>query len=729
MTALFLVTAFLSAALLFVVQPMIGKMLLPLLGGAPSVWNTCMVFFQAVLLLGYLYAHLATRWLGARRHALVHIAVMLLPLAVLPMSLSEHAIAAVPRAGNPLPWLLGFLAMTAGLPLFVVSATAPLLQKWFAGTTHPRAHDPYFLYAASNAGSMVGLLSYPALVEPMLRVSEQMRWWAGGFGVLILLVAGCGFVVWRSRGNADVPANVAESADVGVVTWRRRLRWIALAFVPSSLMLGVTTYLTTDVAPLPLFWVVPLALYLCTFILVFARRPLLPPAWLGRVLCLPVLVLVVAFIVEATRPAGLLVPLHLIAFFAAAWICHGELSKDRPATSHLTEFYLCLSVGGVLGGMFNALAAPLVFSTVLEYPLVMILVTAIRPAGDRGLRPQDAAWAVVILALTAGLIFAVQRPGREPSALETVWIFAVPALLTYRLVQRPARFALALGAMLLASRWYTSAHGHTLCVERNFFGVLRVTVDPERKFRQLIHSSTIHGRESLDSSRAGEPLAYYHRSGPLGQIMTVYSAAPAATRVAIIGLGAGSMASYAMATQDWTFYEIDPAVERIARDTRYFSFLAGCAARELRIELGDARLRMREAPNGRYGLIVLDAFSSDSIPMHLITREALQLYMAKLNDNGVLAFHISNRRLNLRPAIANLAHDAGLVCLARADTAMTPEEQAGGKQASDWAVMARRKHDLGSLASDARWQQLPLVARHGVWTDDFCNIFSALRWQ
>lgn len=733
MTFVFLVTAFLSAALLFFVQPMIGKMILPLLGGAPSVWNTCLVFFQAVVLLGYTYAHFATRWLGERRQAFAHIGLMLLPLAVLPMKLSDQAVASVPHEGNPIPWLLGFLALTAGLPLFVVSASAPLLQKWFAGTRNPRARDPYFLYAASNAGSMLGLLGYPVLLEPMLRVRQQTWLWAAGYGALLLLMAGCAIAATRSEASVTGDATPAQNTN-DKVTARRRLRWVVLAFAPSSLMMGVTTYLTTDIAPLPLFWVIPLALYLTTFILVFARRPLLPTSRLGRVLCLPALVLIIAFVVEANQPPWLLISLHLIVFFAAAWICHGELAKDRPSPAHLTVFYLCLSLGGVLGGIFNALLAPQIFSRVLEYPLAMVLVCMIRPSvatpgTARSAGWRDALWPVTILALTAGLIVIVQRPGHMPSPHDTLWIFAVPALLTYRLVQRPVPYGLGLAAILVASVWYTSAHGRRLCIERNFFGVLRVTVDPTGEYRQLVHGNTVHGRESIDPKRRSEPLVYFHRLGPAGDVFKAFNASPVSPYVGVIGLGAGSMASYAKPTQDWTFYEIDPAVEHIARDPRYFTFLSDSAARTLQVALGDARLRLREAPDGQYGLIALDAFSSDSIPMHLVTREALQLYLRKLHDGGLLAFHVSNRRLDLRPALANLAGDAGLVCAGRRDFDLTPEERADGREPSEWIVMARRREDLHGIESDLRWERLDAARRGSVWTDDFSNIFSALRWR
>jgi hypothetical protein len=726
LTLLFAATLFLSAALLFCLQPLLGKMLLPLLGGAPAVWNTCMVFFQAALLLGYAYTHWSIRWLGPRRQPFLHVPLMLVAFVVLPVRLSAHALASVPVAGNPIPWLLATLTVTAGLPFLAVSTTAPLLQRWFAGTGHKHAHDPYFLYAASNAGSLIGLLGYPLALEPTIGLAQQSRWWAIGYGALVVGVAGCAVIMWRRADRASDNADAPTVLPATPPTWPRRARWIVLAFAPSSLMLGLTTYVTTDVAAFPLLWVVPLALYLATFILVFARRPVLTPPWAGRFLSLLSVVLIIAAIVEGTHPAGLLLVLHGAMFVTAAMICHGELAKDRPAPEHLTEFFLCLSAGGVLGGLFNALIAPVLFTNVIEYPLVIALACALRPASAQsGWRGADVAWAAGI-GLASGALMAGTRILRQDAhPLSVVWIFALPAVATYRFVERPVRFGLCLVGVIVAGLWYTGPRGRPLHAERNFFGVLRVTIDPTGQFRQLLHGHTLHGRQSLDPARRTEPLAYFHPSGPVGRVFELFTAVP---RVAVIGLGAGSMASYARADQRWTFYEIDPAVERIARDARFFRFLPECPAASLSVVLGDARLRLREAPDREYGLIVMDAFSSDAIPAHLLTREALQLYLAKLDEAGVMAMNISNRRLDLEPVVAALAADAGLICLARNDE-VSPRDRARGIESSHWAVLARSPERLSPLANDARW--CPATTRRGVaaWTDDYSNLVRVLKWR
>ncbi len=750
MVYLFSATLFFSATLLFLVEPMVGKMILPLLGGTPAVWNTCLVFYQAVLLLGYAYAHFSTRWLGLRRQSLLHLALMALPLAVLPIYISDPAVASLRGADNPIPWLLRLLGTTVGLPLLAVCTTAPLLQKWFSQTRHRQAHDAYFLYAASNAGSMAGLFGYIALVEPNLRLWSQSQWWTAGYAVLLALTTACAWVLWRQKGeesqisdskfqisdsplpSPNCPLPTAHCPLPTLLSPLRRARWVLLAFVPSSLMLGVTTYLTTDVAPFPLFWVLPLALYLGTFILVFARRPVYAPPWMGRVLCLPALVLMVAFIIEATHPPAVFVTLHLLMFVAAALICHSALAKDRPTSEHLTEFYLWMSVGGVLGGMFNALLAPLIFKSVLEYPLVMLLACALAPrvGEQRGFNRQDLLWPAGLGLATLALIYGAQAAGVEPGRASTLAIFALPALTTYRFVLRPIRFSLCLAAIMAASFFYVGAHGRVLLAERNFFGVLRVTEDVNGRFRQLVHGTTLHGRQHLDPARAGEPLAFYHRTGPAGDAFRLFDAVAGSLppRVGLIGLGAGALAAYAKPGQAWDFYEIDPAVERIACDPRYFTFMSRCAASQLRVVLGDARVQLRTAPDAHYGMLVLDAFSSDSIPIHLLTRGALQLYQAKLADGGILAFHVSNRRLDLEPIVARLAADAGLAGCDWQDFDISAADRFDGKETSEWIVLSRRVELVRQLERSGRWR--PLSVSNGVlWTDDFSNLLTALRWR
>ena len=738
MVLLYSLTLFLSAGLMFVVEPMIGKMLLPLLGGTPAVWNSCMMFFQGVLLLGYSYAHLATRWLGARRQAVLHVVVLLVALIVLPIRVSDRTAASVPTDINPIPWLLGFLTRVTGLPLFAISASAPLLQRWFSRTRHPRAQDPYFLYAASNTGSMLGLLSYPLLVERTLPLQMQSWLWMIGYGVFVALTLGCAAVVLRAPQTARPSIAVAAAAtNVGDgidVTIRRRLRWVSLAFVPSSLMLGVTMYLSTDVAPFPLLWVLPLALYLLTFILAFARHGVRPKPWLGRVVCILAILLIFLFAVDGRRPEWFLVMLHLLFTFVASLVCHGALAQDRPSPAHLTEYYLCLSFGGMLGGVFNSLVAPLVFPMVLEYPLAVILACAIRPSEEaptaRGARLpwRDAMWTLATGTLMFGVIVGLRVAGVTPRPLNAVWMFGLPALMAYRFVKRPVRFALCLAAVLGVGLWYGGAMTRVEFTERNFFGVLRITVDRGQKFRELMHGTTMHGRAWIDPARQAEPTGYYYPTGPVGQFFAAFDRRTAAN-VAVIGLGTGGLSCYARATDDWTFYEINPAVVRIACNPKRFAFIKLSPAKRVGIVLGDARLQLRYAVPGQYDLIILDAFNSDSIPVHLVTREAVRLYLDKLADDGVLLLHISNRRLELKPVVANLAHDAGLIALACDDLRLKVADVLNGKEPSQWVAMARTETALDPLLADRRWQRLHPEPRLRLWTDDFSNVLQVIRWH
>ncbi|HEV3166788.1 MAG TPA: fused MFS/spermidine synthase [Isosphaeraceae bacterium] len=744
MPALFSAVLFLAAALLFCVEPMVAKMVLHLLGGTPSVWNTCMVFFQVALLGGYAYAHATTAWLGVRRQAVLHVGLLVLPLLVLPIGVTRAAVESLPHEGNPIFWLIGLLVGTVGLPFFVLATTAPLLQKWFASTRHRAASDPYFLYGASNLGGLLALLSYPLLIGPALQISQQSRLWAMGYGLFSVLMVACAIVVWRTAGSSQTVAPDPEAAngesfveappEPAVTVWRRA-RWVALAFVPSSLMLGVTTYITTDLASIPLLWVIPLALYLLSFIVAFARRPLVPHSWVVKATPVLVAMLAYRFFLE---PEGLIwIPLHLLGFFVLALFCHGELARDRPHTRHLTEFYLWIAVGGALGGMFNALLAPLMFDRVAEYPLVIVLACLFRhtspedrPTGLRG-PIGDITAAALVGVLAGGMVLCFQHFGVVFNGLPMKLAIGFLVIVCYLCEDRPLRFALAVGASILASGFYTGVHGRVLLRERNFFGTVRVTLNPSGEFHQLVHGGTLHGRQSLAPAHRLEPLSYYGHNGPIGQVFDVYhhpSAKPTdKASVAVVGLGAGALASYAEPTDRLVFYEIDPAVTRLARDPRYFSYLRDCRARSLEIVHGDARLRLREAPDHAYGLIVLDAFSSDSVPIHLLTREAVELYLSKLADGGLLAFHISSNYLDFKPLLAALATDARLVALGQDDFAVSEEDLRKGCLISEWVVLARDKADLGSLAGDSRWQVL--VPRPGfhAWTDDFSDILALFR--
>ncbi len=735
---LFTITLFVSAALVFAIQPMFAKMVLPLLGGTPAVWNTCMVFFQATLLAGYGYAHVTTKVLGLRRQTLMHLALLLTPLILLPVSLPEGW--RQPPPDHPAVWLLALLLVALGLPFFVVTTTAPLVQTWFTRSGHPMAHDPYFLYAASNTGSLAALMAYPTLIEPTLPLAEQARLWSVGYVVLVLLLVACAAVVWHARtatearvpgGTLDAGGNPAKPDPATDISAWTRGRWVLLAFIPASLMLGLTTYITTDVAPMPLLWTLPLGLYLLSFVLTFGRKLRVSHALTNRLM--PIFVLPVALTIALT-PSGRLwvvISLHLVAFLVTSLACHGELASSRPPADRLTEFFLLMGAGGVLGGIFNALIAPVIFSGVVEYPLALVIACLVRRRDGTRISVaagrQDVGLALAVAGAILGFLWLSYRLPAL-SSVPALLTIGVPALLCFAVRNRPLPFGLGV-ATLVVTVFVLIAAGHGIVYrERSFFGVSQVRVFPNEMLTLLISGTTNHGAQSLDPARRKEPLVYYHRTGPIGQVFAALQDPQVTPRVAVIGLGAGSLACHGAPGQEFTFYEIDPTVVRIARDPRYFTFLQVCPP-DIRVVLGDARLSLATAPDGHYGLIVLDAFSSDAIPSHLLTREALRLYLRKLTDSGLLAFHISNTHLELEPTVANLAYDSLIVALARHDASVTPDEARAGKAPSHWVVLARHREDLRAISGDGRWHALSPRPDWTLWTDDFSNIFEVIRWR
>lgn len=730
LVALFASTLFLSAFLSFAAEPMVAKMVLPILGGAPMVWNSCVMFFQLALLAGYGYAYGASRQQNVRRQLILHAGLLLIPFIVLPVMIDRGS--AAPPDGNPVGWLLVLLAGTIGLPFLVLSSTASMLQLWFSRTNHPAARDPYFLYVASNLGSLLALVSYPVLVEPLLTLGAQSRLWAGGYAAFVALTGACALTSWRQRSGARVSSIDQDDAlgnreSNAPISTARRARWVAASFVPSSLMLAVTSYLTTDIAAVPLLWIVPLALYLLTFVVAFSSRAGEAQTLARRAVPLLVVTLVLHMTTRAYVPLLMAFPLHLAAFVFVALLCHGELARDRPSAGRLTEFYFWISFGGMLGGTFNTLIAPAIFSGIGEYPLVLVLACLWLPRGDSAVASGRALvldWGLplAIGVLTAGSL--VWAGSHRLGASMLVAALACPALASFAQKRRPSRFAFSLGAMLLAGSWF--AGDPVLHRSRTFFGVYRVSVDRSGRHHALTHGTTLHGMQALEPASRSEPLTYYHRTGPFGQALAKLPNRAPAQQIAVIGLGVGTLAAYVQPGQEWTFYEIDPEVERIARTSAYFTYLDGCGS-QCRVVLGDARLSLARDGASRYDLIVLDAFSSDSIPVHLLTREALSLYVSRLAPGGALAFHISNAHLSLGPIVARLAADHGLVAINQLErgTAGWPE----GKNASHWSILARSGADLGALNQDPRWTPLVATASVPLWTDDFSNLVGVLNFR
>ena len=742
---LYAVTLLVSAALLFCVQPMFARFVLPLLGGTPAVWNVSMLFFQLALLAGYLYAHWTVRRLGPRRQALLHLVLLLPPLLLLPIGIPDGW--TPPQRGDPIPWLLALLAVSVGAPFFVVASTAPLLQRWLAATDHPRAADPYVLYRASNLGSVIGLLGYPALMEPTLRLGQQGRLWAAGYVLLLLLVAGCALALWRFEpatgaavdGRAaaaaalDGRAEAVDGEEVRRPSLWRGLWWAGLAFVPSSLMLGVTSFLTTDLAPMPLLWVIPLGLYLASFIAVFT--PAGEPAGAHRfaVAAFPstVLALLLLLGADVRSPFSMVMLVHLAVFALVALVCHGRLAADRPHPRHLTGFYLWIALGGALGGVFNALVAPVAFNALTEYPLVLVAACLCLPARDRrnGVVARRLDLGVPLLLglglLAALLILGGSSNGGRGLPLHPV-AYGLVAIACLFQARRPLRFGLSVAALLAVSSLVaTLASDGVLLRDRSFFGVLQVSAAKDGGYRNLTNGTTLHGAEVVEPGRRPVPITYYSPRGPVGDVVRALHERGRTDRVAVVGLGAGAMACHSRPGERWTFFEIDPKVERIAGDPRLFTYLRDCQS-SAEVVLGDARVSLTREPARRYDLIVLDAFSSDAIPVHLLTREAVELYRSRLADGGVLAFHVSNRFIDLEPVLGDVARATGMTCMDRFDRAPPLREPlATSRISSHWVTLARQAGDLGAVAEDPDWQQ---CTRGGgrPWTDDYSNVLTAL---
>ena len=716
---LFAGTLFVSATLLFWIQPLFAKMVLPLLGGSPSVWNTAMVFFQAVLLAGYAYAHLLSRQCGQRSQILLHLGVLAVAALALPIGVAHGW---RPDAGTPPTlWLLGLLGASIGAPFFAVSATAPLLQRWFSQTGHPHAHDPYFLYGASNLGSILALLAFPFVLEPLLSSRAQAVAWTLGFAALAVAIAGCGSLVWR-RPVSLTPTSETATRPNG----SQRLSWIAYAALPSSLLLAVTTHISTDIAPAPLLWVVPLTLYLLTFVIAFARRPPIPHWFIVRIMPLALMILVATVVLR--EPVGLFLPLHLIVFFIITLMCHGELVRRRPGVASLTDFYLCMSLGGVIGGACIALGAPLLFDSVFEYPLSLALAAALLPGASIRAKRGDIILALLILAVLIGGQAGATGLG-YPLSLRIIYcVCAAFVLVVFALKNRPLGFALCIGAIFVGGSYASTSHG-TLWQGRSFFGVYRVSESADPPTRSLFHGTTNHGGQLMADNGDISPTTYHTASSPIVEVLLTTQAHGVGQRVGVVGLGAGALACWWRPEDDWRYYEIDPLIIWLAVESGYFELMPR-GTESIPIVLGDARLTLAQEPDGRFDLLIMEAYSSDAIPMHLLTREAVALYMDKLAEDGLLAMHISNRFLDLELVVARIVEQdsyAAQVAFRKKDDIDEETDPTGSP--SHWVLIARQQATLDGLALSEVWQPLEAPSEGRVWSDDFSNLLEVIRWK
>ena len=789
MVILYTLTVFLSAGLLFAIQPMIAKSLLPVFGGGSSVWTTCMLFYQTLLLLGYLYAHILMTKFGRRSQMVIHGS--LLTIAIIVGVMIDTPIAPEQASTFPVPWLILQLLLISGLPFFAISSAGPLIQGWFARTGHHRAHDPYFLYAASNAGSLIGLLAYPLIFEPTLGLHAQRRFWLIGFGIFIVLAM---LAASKTRKpvletpkqtkrrlkeearaamvspspDEDSPSRSDNLPDDRPITWKRRLYWIYLAFIPSSMLLGVTNYITMDVVSLPLLWVLPLVLYLITMIIAFgthAKRAVKDFTRPMVLLIIGAMILLMANELHAEGSMIMIILIELLLLTTIGIVCHGRLSMDRPAASHLTEFFLLMSVGGALGGLFNGIVAPLFFTTNLEYPIALVLAASVLPwsrdlidLGTEKAKRIRLTRRIVLPSISLFYILFVGFFGLQisrwihgfftdapdlPMPVDMTLVAmmtSVPALLVYLAWKDGLACALTLLLPMAAIQYNDINNQSSVYRARTFYGLHEVTqqtlydanLDKIIQIHVIHHGTTMHGIQYLNPELELQPLGYYHFDGPCGIIMrTIKSMRPDGARIGIMGLGSGAIAAHGRAQDSITFFEIDPEVEAIARNPKLFTYLEKAPA-TIEVRLGDARKLIEDSQANneeKFDLLHADAFTSDSIPVHLLTVEAINLYFDRLTDDGMVVLHISNRYLDLMPLVFELAvKTTGIAPLVSSDLDI-PDHERMYHFPSNWVVLTRNR-ETGERLIDAGMTSYIIEEdeRIKVWTDDFSNIISLINW-
>lgn len=748
MVALFTFTVFLSAALLFAVQPMVAKTLLPIFGGGSSVWTTCMLFYQSVLLLGYLYAHVLLTRFGRRSQIVIHS--LVLAAAVIAGVLVDAPSAPPGGSSFPVPWLLGQLLLVSGLPFFAIASAGPLLQGWFARTDHPRAHNPYFLYAASNAGSLIGLLAYPLVIERSFGLVEQRSNWLIGLSIFSVLAV---FAAMQSKRSASVEAPSGPTAIDGSRSWKQRGLWIFLAFVPSCMLLGVTSYITTDIAAFPLLWVIPLAIYLLTMIIAFSLNMSAVVKWGGRPMLLVVMGAMVLLILSEDQHAGaplvwnLGIQLALLA--AVGMYAHGRLALLKPSASRLTEYYLLLSIGGALGGVFIGVIAPLVFVGPFEYHLALVAAAATLPTLIEGKRLKRTRVLMPALAVAYLAVVLIARGALEADTSEGAGaglllaaIVVGPALLTYMSWRDGVACAMVL-AVLLGSLIVRDLNDPTIIHRaRTFYGIHEVHETTTRfkdresdaisRLHTLMHGTTAHGVQLMDGPLVMLPLTYYHYDGPIGRLfvqMEQTEHGERSRRVALIGLGTGAMAAYGRPGDELLFLEIDPAVAQIALDTELFTYLSDSSA-DVRIRLGDGRVELERSEligEPRFDVLVVDAFSSDAIPAHLLTVEAMGVYQQRLQDDGLILMHITNRHLDLLPICFALGEQAGMRTMICEDFLGPQRARDSKRYDSIWVAMTNDETHLRSAINAGFVEIVSVPDPKRAWTDQSSNILDILR--
>jgi len=778
---------FAGAGLMFIIEPMVAKMLLPMFGGSPNVWTTCVLFFQILLLIGYLYAHLLGTRLSARFQIAIHIPIVWLAAFLLPSRIPGG----VAVYDTPTLSLIAILGALVGAPFFVISTTAPLLSKWCAAT---KAINPYLLYAASNAGGLIGLLSYPFLIESSMRLTDQTALAQCVYIIYAVLVTACAVAFYKVGKDLIV----SQSSDLGVSlseaapTAGSYLRWLVLTVTPQSLVLGLTTYITSELSAIPFFWVVPLFIYLLSFVIAFSPGS----ARLLNFSSASALLLTLASLVVITDGSYLggyssisaFIILHLACLFFVCCACHMRVASLRPSTRHLTNYYLAISSGGVFGSCINTFIAPALFKDYLEYPLMLVVAAVVLTGGtlpktilQRTQVSVDVKiWLVPLVVLgvstvswwhASNTLDALGDPeNMSASAFPVVVVaavafqFFVPLIACLLLAESARQLKLGIALVgIFALLDYAAVPDFVVFQKRNFFGCLTIAARQDENVCEFFHGHTLHGSESLDPDERGKPISYYYPTSPIGSILTAMYGPPQTLRelaadvqnrmvpdssddplvsrrirmqrsrevkpapIAVIGLGAGTIASYAKRGQPVVYYEIDREVVDIASNPIFFTYIFQARARgvDLKVLNGDGRLEIQKAPYNHFQAIFVDAFTGDAIPTHLLTREALATYRSKLTRDGMIVFNISNHYYDLRPVLETLAAESELAAYAFDDSNVALERH---RTNASWVILTSDQN-LQRALRERGWEPLHVEKKVRPWTDDFCSPLTVLSHQ
>lgn len=717
---IFTASIFLSAALLFFVQPLFAKLVLPRLGGSPAVWTTAMLFFQTVLIAGYVYAHLTTKYLPPKFQATVHLCLWCAALLFVPLSVAKDW--SFDAQGSITLQTLTVFAVGVGMPFAFLSANAPLIQSWYSKSGGPNADDPYFLYGASNLGSLGALLAFPLIVEPLWGATGIGYGWAIGFVALGLLLGICGVLTARQTQSSNV-LETSEQSDLAPPNATDYLWWLVLAFIPSSLMLSVTSYISFDLGSFPLLWVIPLSIYLMTFVLTFTSKNYFDAGNLTR--RATVSIALMAFAATARHTHFFTIALLFLFFTVISLYSHRALYSKRPSNQYLTVFYVVMSIGGALGGVFNSLIAPLLFSGHYELKVTILIATVLFFVGTKKVTGSQNLRQGIIAAFGLVLIYLIYFLISQLTALDfsRYVIFFIYLFTFLCFLKNPVATAATTSAFIIAASFVGDEE--VLYKDRSFFGIHKVA--NEGSIRIYLNGTTLHGKQLIDelTSERPTPATYYHQKGTFGQVLTS-NTIKEFRDIGIVGLGIGSVSCYAQPDQNWHFYEIDEAVLEIAKEENLFSFMSQCG-KDMPVHLGDARIVLEKQADIQFDLLVVDAFSSDAVPLHLLTREAIQLYFNRLRPDGILFIHTSNRYFDLNAPLGRVADDLGLQARSQLHFDDPVEDPLNLNDNTRSVILARNADALAEFDENGKWSELKSDGKP-VWTDDYANIFSAIKW-